>query len=264
MIERNQVYNTDFMLAAPAITDQCVDAIITDPPYFILKDEEWDQQWKTADEYLTWFHRFLKESYRVLRENRTMFVFCSQYYMSDIDQIIRNLTDFQILNRCVWHYPDNMAMYSKKGFKLTWEPFFFLLKGNIDSWNRGESFHDLNTSYFMDVKIHGMCKSTSTGQNRRVHASQKPIELMEELVRVGSFADEWVLDPFAGSGTTLVACKRNARDYTGFEIRESYIPVINDRLSGRSGESVSPITAARQGTSRANPIETGSGSLFDL
>lgn len=241
-LEPNQVFNCDFMKAATGIDTESVDAVITDPPYFILKDSEWDQQWKTKADYINWIYDFLKQSYRILRDNRTMFMFCSQYYQADIDLVIQNLTDFKILNRCVWHYPDNMAMYSKKGFKLCHEPFFFLLKGNIESWNRTESFSDINSSFFMDVKTYPMCKSTSTGLNRRVHESQKPLELMEELVRVGSFEGELVLDPFAGSGTTLVAATKNHRNYIGFEIRDTFIPVIQERLDGGSGELVSPVS----------------------
>lgn len=241
-ISPNQVFNCDFMKAAESLEPETFDAVITDPPYFILKDCEWDQQWKDREEYLRWMLQFLKQCYRLLKDNRTMFMFCSQYYQAEIDLAIQNLTDFKILNRCVWHYNDNMAMYSKKGFKLCHEPFFFLLKGNIDSWNRSESFHDLNPSYFMDVKIYPMCKSTSVGQNRRVHESQKPLELMEELVKVATYEGEFILEPFAGSGTTLVAAKRHNRSYLGFEIRDTFLPVIQERLDGGTGESVSPIS----------------------
>lgn len=253
--EQNQVFNLDFM-HEDFLQPESIDAVITDPPYFILKECDWDQAWKTKEEYLSWYLGVLRRCYDLLKDNRIAFFFCAQYYQAEIDLLIQNLTKFKILNRCIWFYPDNMAMYSKKGFKLCHEPFFFLLKGNIDSWNRTESFHDLNPSFFMDVKVYPMCKSTSVGLNRRVHESQKPLELMEELVRVGSYEGELVLDPFAGSGTTLVAAKRNHRQYFGFEIRESFIPVISDRLAGGSGESVSPITKdkiASSGNPRNEP-----------
>lgn len=231
------------------------DAVITDPPYFILKECEWDQAWNSVNDYLHWMKNFINKSYGLLKDNRTMFMFCSQYYQAALDLMIQQETDFKILNRCVWFYPNNMAMYSKKGFKLCHEPFFFLLKGDIDSFNRSETFYDLNPSFFMDVKVYPMCKSTSVGYNRRVHESQKPIELMEELVRVSTYENELILDPFAGSGTTGVAAKRNNRNCVMFEMRESFIPVINDRLSGGTGESYSPITRGDRPEKNKLPVD---------
>lgn len=238
--EIDKLYNDDFLLVAD-IPPESFDAVITDPPYYILKDQEWDQQWETREDYLRWIRIVILRCYQLLKDNRTMFMFCSQYFQAEIDLLIRYETDFKILNRCVWYYPNNMAMYSKKGFKLCHEPFFFLLKGEIDTFNRSESFYDLNPSFFMDVKTYAMCKSTSVGFNKRVHPSQKPIELMEELVRVSTYEGEVVLEPFAGSGTTLVAAARNNRHYIGFERNPEYIPMIQERLAGSTGENSSPL-----------------------
>jgi DNA modification methylase len=65
---------------------------------------------------------------------------------------------------------------------------------------------------------------------------------MEELVRVGSYEGETILEPFAGSGTTLVAAKRNARNFCGFEMRSEFIPVIQERLDGGTAEDISPVS----------------------
>lgn len=65
----------------------------------------------------------------------------------------------------------------------------------------------------------------------RVHTTQKPDRLLETLVQLFSDAGETVLDPFAGSGTTLVAAKRLGRHAVGIEAQERYCEIAAKRLA---------------------------------
>lgn len=69
-----------------------------------------------------------------------------------------------------------------------------------------------------------------------VHCTVKPLELMKKLVHifVPKVKDSIVIDPFAGSGTTLVAAKQAGLDYVGMEIEPSYMEIINQRLESVS------------------------------
>ena len=62
------------------------------------------------------------------------------------------------------------------------------------------------------------------------HPSQKPIRLMKKLVRDFSKQGDLILDPFAGSGTTLLAAKDLGREYIGIELSPEYIKIAEDRL----------------------------------
>lgn len=64
----------------------------------------------------------------------------------------------------------------------------------------------------------------------RVHTTQKPLALMEALIRDFTSRDETILDPYAGSATTGVACLRNGRKFTGWEVQEKYHKVGSQRL----------------------------------
>lgn len=64
----------------------------------------------------------------------------------------------------------------------------------------------------------------------RLHVAQKPIKLMGALIELTSLEGQTVLDPFCGSGSTLVAAKRLGRHYVGFDINEEYVSVAKDRL----------------------------------
>lgn len=246
----NQLYNLDFLENYSSLVDEeSVDAIITDPPYFILKEEEWDQQWKSRDDFLRWLLRFVKISYDLLKDNRAMFMFCAQYFQAEIDLMIQYETQFKILNRCVWFYPNNHQMYGPATLKLCHEPFFFLLKGQPDKLLPGEMYDVENKvvdrapipSMKMDVKTYPMCKSNGSGIDKRVHPSQKPVGLMEELLLCCTHREEIILDPFSGSGSTLVAAKRNDRRYIGFERNPEYIPMTKERLAGGTGADTSPL-----------------------
>ena len=67
--------------------------------------------------------------------------------------------------------------------------------------------------------------------NHNIHPTVKPIALMEYLVNLVSREGAIVLDPFAGSGSTLLACKNLNRDYIGIEMEPDYVEIINKRLN---------------------------------
>src|SRR5262249_34343329 len=64
-----------------------------------------------------------------------------------------------------------------------------------------------------------------------LHPTQKPVKLMKALVELGTREDQLVLDPLAGSGSTLVAARELGRRYLGFERSPDYARIIAERLS---------------------------------
>lgn len=70
-----------------------------------------------------------------------------------------------------------------------------------------------------------------TFKERAGHPCQMPEALLQRILRVSSNPGGLVLDPFAGSGTTLVAAKRLGRNYLGIELSPNYAEIIKERLS---------------------------------
>ena len=64
------------------------------------------------------------------------------------------------------------------------------------------------------------------------HPTQKPLKLMEYLLKVCSNENDIVLDCFAGSGSTLVACEKLNRKWIGIEINEEYCEIVKQRIKG--------------------------------
>lgn len=77
-------------------------------------------------------------------------------------------------------------------------------------------------------------------ESRNTHPTVKPVALMEYLIQMVTKQGQTILDPFAGSGTTLVAAFKTGRGYIGIEKEEQYIPIINARLEGckKSGATI--------------------------
>jgi DNA modification methylase len=84
------------------------------------------------------------------------------------------------------------------------------------------------------------------------HPTPKPVELVEHFIRLHTVSGDLVLDPFAGAGTTGVACVRLGREFLGFELEQKWVDVANERIE-----------AARQGIA-VDDLRRGQRTLFDM
>ena len=92
------------------------------------------------------------------------------------------------------------------------------------------------TSFKSSAKIfrwlwRGVFQQNMGDKEKRVHPTQKPLKLLEWLINNYSNPQDTILDPFAGSGTTLVACKKLERHFLGFEINPNYFKLAEERLN---------------------------------
>lgn len=94
------VHHGDCLRVLPTIPDDSVDLVVTDPPYFRVKDEEWDNQWGSSDEFLAWLDRVLVELARVLRPNGSLYLFASPQMSARVECLVGSR--FEVLNRITW------------------------------------------------------------------------------------------------------------------------------------------------------------------
>jgi len=118
--------------------------------------------------------------------------------------------------------------------------FFYCAKASKSERNKGcELLEEKQTvgggggigNYLEDVNSASGKYGSEKAPNKNNHPTVKPIALMEYLVKLVTKENAVVLDPFAGSGSTLLACKNLKRDYIGIEKEEEYIKIIEARLS---------------------------------
>ena len=109
------------------IPDNSVDLIATDPPYFRVKEHEWDRQWSTADAFLDWLQSLLVQFRRILKPNGSLYLFASPQMSARVECRIGEL--FQVLNRITWRKPP----FSTKAEMFTKEDMrkFFHASENI-------------------------------------------------------------------------------------------------------------------------------------
>jgi len=131
----------------------------------------------------------------------------------------------------VWVKPDAMPQYSGDRPGMGYESLVCCHTRGRSKWNGGG-----RTGVFVHNKNSG---------GKHLHETQKPLPLMLELVSLFTDPGDLVCDPFAGSGTTGVACLRLGRRFVGCEMSEDYFRVAVERL--RAEENQTTIGAARAG-----------------
>lgn len=95
--------NADSLEFIKTLPDNSIDAIITDPPYYRVKGNAWDNQWPTVADYLAWLDEFFAEFWRVLKPAGSLYVFCGPKLSSDTELLLRDR--FNVLNHIVWAKP---------------------------------------------------------------------------------------------------------------------------------------------------------------
>ena len=97
--------------------------------------------------------------------------------------------------------------------------------------NHGVGAYNLEKWQLYSKKGNNYIEIPNLSSDRGLHPAQKPLALMKALIELATQENQLVLDPFAGSGTTLVAAKELNRQYLGFEINEEYYNNSLNRLN---------------------------------
>ena len=237
--------------------------IVADPPYFqVLVNEGWDNQWKTEDEYLEWTSKWVEKCIDVLADDGLLYVFGQlgkrEHIWIHICSMITKKMQFHdmiIWDRAVGYnerYDSFTPQYEmvlvlrKKGCK---NPYFdknavriAYDENTIKMYLKDKRYKDKNArekhlkagKYATNILRIPSLKGAS--KEKVGHPSQKPITLIEALVKSSSRVDDFILDPFLGSGTTALACEKNHRKWHGIEIERKYVEICKQRLSDALAE----------------------------
>ena len=188
--------------------DNSIDLVITDP--FYVPKAQFD--WETFDKwYWNWNKEWLSEVKRVLKKDFHLLISFSSEDMSKFEFLLKDLK-FDIKSRIVWNYR-NSAKATAKNTKWakTYEFIFHCSSGK--SLNFPDEWDDKR----FDVQTCAIPQSNF--DEGKFHQYQKPLRLWETLISFASNENEVVLDPFMGSGTTALICKKLNRNYIGFDLK---------------------------------------------
>ncbi|HDZ9470456.1 TPA: site-specific DNA-methyltransferase [Vibrio cholerae] len=219
-----KVFKEDAVRWLSTLADASVDLIVTDPPYESLEKHRnvgTTTRLKVSKSSSNqWFEIFpnerfeslLREVYRVLKKNSHFYLFCDQETMFVIKPIAEKV-GFKFWKPIVW---DKVSIGMGYHYRSRHEYILFFEKGK----------RKLNDFGVPDVL---QCKRVFRG-----YPTEKPVELIEVLISQSSNENQLVVDPFFGSGSTLIAARNLSRSYMGCDISES----AHFHFMNRLGENV--------------------------
>lgn len=198
--------------------DNTFACVVTDPPYGVeyephWKGDDYDEFGEDIDDVLISLYRVFEQLERVCKDNAHIYLFFSSNNYHSIRTVLEHFFEVDPVP-LAWIKNHPIATNDKKnGFKRMYahqyEPIFWCKMGN--------DTRELNGKISPNVLNHPIPKA-----GERWHGSQKPISLLEELITNSTGPGETILDPFAGSGASLLAAKKTGRHYVGIERSTDY------------------------------------------
>lgn len=217
------------------IPNNTINLICIDPPYLISRQTNFDKggAWNNNNDkrcrasppktdFGEWDRTELdiialfKEYYRVLRPSGTIICFYDIWKIQELKEAAEN-AKFKQLRLCKWEKTNPIPINSKLNYLTNASEYFIsAVKGSKPTFN---------SEYDKGIYTYPIC----SGSERTSHPTQKPLVLIEELIKKHSNENDLVLDCFMGSGTTGVACLNTNRNFIGIELNEEYYNIALQR-----------------------------------
>ena len=222
-----KLYNDDCIKKFATMPRNKVDAIITDPPYNISRDNNFKTMNRAGIDFGEWDKDFdlvdwIKYCKPVLKKGGNIVIFNSWKNMSYIvDELERN--NFEVKDLIRWKKTNPMPRNRDRRFITDYEVAVWAVKKG-GKW----TFNRLLETYERPEIVCGV-----TSKKEKIdggHPTQKPVEVMEWLIKRLSNENDIILDPFMGSGSTGVACKNTNRKFIGIELDKDYYNMAMKRL----------------------------------
>ena len=273
--------NKDCLEFLKSLDDESVDLVIVDPPYFEIIKDDWDNQWKSEQEYLDWCMEWTTECFRVLKPGRCFYVWGTTkedtFLRYKLD-VLNKQKNAYYQNWIIWHYDwggrtkknfarkhEDLLMYSKgkefifnaddvleeravktnmglqrqmnllkkkiagKEFdekdKKSWKTYSFDKLEPIHYAIKLQELQAKNTKFEkgkIPTDVWKKNNHTTSKEYAGWHPTQKPVELLERIIKANSNEGEVVLDVFNGSGSTTIACNKTNRIFWGCEFDKEY------------------------------------------
>ncbi len=230
----------DCIASMAAMGEATIDLVVTDPPYNIGIDYGAGPRADRRDDYPAWCGRWIGECYRLLKPQGSIWIISGQEYAAHID-LAMQAAGFAIRNRITW--VENFGVYCRRKFGRCSRPIFYGVKDpKRFTFNREAvlvpsarqtKYNDRRAAaggkIMPDVwevpRVCGTFRERVAGV-----PTQLPAALVRRIIAVSSSPGETVLDPFAGSGTTLAVAAELGRQAIGCELNPDYVRLAGERL----------------------------------
>lgn len=255
-MKANYVYKGDCLELMEEIPDESIDLIFADPPYNIGIEYDLYRDNLSYEEYYKWSEKWIRESYRILKRNGSIYIAIGDEFASEINIILKK-TGFYFRNWIIWFY--TFGQHQKKKYCRSHAHIHYFTKSKNDfTFNadniRVKSARQLvykdkranpngripDDTWEIEENIWKVSRVCGTFKERiENHPCQMPEKILERIVKASSNEDDIVFDPFGGTGTTAFIAKKYKRKYITSEISENYYQVILKRLEGEYQKNAS-------------------------
>ena len=249
MSAENTVVQGDCIEWLNAQEEGFADLVFADPPFNIGYKYDVYEDRKGYDEYYQWTHDWMAGCERILAPAGAFWVAIGAEYAAEVRMIGRKL-GLTLRNWVIWHY--TFGQNTKAKFARAHTHLFYFTKSPLEfTFNREAVavFSDRQKEYNdkraaslgrmpFDVWTEFPRVCGTFGERKGWHPCQMPEALLARIIRGCSNVGDLVFDPFAGSGTTLVAAKKLNRRYLGTELSEDYAANVLERLNETDSPNV--------------------------
>ncbi len=250
--EEHLIYQGDAIeVLENEIKDSSIDLIFVDPPYNIGKDfNGLKDKWATDESYLAWCYQWIDLCLKKLNPTGSFYVMTSTQFIPYFDIYLRD--KINILSRIVWSY-DSSGVQAKNFYGSMYEPILFCVKDKKNyTFNSDDIKVEAKTGAkrklidyrknppqpYSNEKVPGNVWEFPRVRYRmdeyENHPTQKPIAMLERIIKASSNPGDLVLDPFSGTFTTSFVAKKLGRKSIGIEINEEFAKIGLRRVQGLS------------------------------
>ncbi len=255
----DRVLKRDCIKGLKRLEEGVVDLAFADPPFNIgYRYDAYDDR-RSDEDYLSWCHEWLSEIVRTVKPNGTFWLAIGDEYAADLKVLMQRQLGLYCRSWVVWYY--TFGVNCKYKFSRSHAHLFHMVKDpndltfNVDQLRVPSARQlvygdaranpkgrlpddtwilrpqDLPTGFHADEDTWYFPRVAGTFKERAgFHGCQMPEQLLGRIIRASSNEGELVLDPFAGSGTTLAVAKKLKRRFLGFELSAEYAANIRRRL----------------------------------
>jgi len=241
-IEQVVIYNDD-ILRINSIKDGSIDLIVTSPPYNVdIKYHSYDDE-MTYDDYLNFTRDWLTKCYTLLKDDGR---FClnipldknkggQQSVCADITTIAKQV-GFKYQSTVIWN-EQNISRRTAWGSWMSASAPYVIAPVEVivllykEQWKKisGGRESDITREEFLQW-TNGVWNFSGESKKKIGHPTPYPVELPRRCIKLFSYVEDTILDPFVGSGTTLLACIETKRKGIGVDIDEKYCELAKERI----------------------------------
>lgn len=246
-----QLYNEDYLNGVSKIPDGSVDLVISDPPYGLGKDFGNKSDVMTHEEAVEWTLLWIDLTLPKLKPTATCYIVTTWRNSPEIFSAIKKrliMVNEIIWDRCVPSMGGSTRRFSSVHdnigmFAVSKDYYFDIDSVRIpydEETKKARTRSQFEGAKWLEVgynpkDVWKVSRLHRQHREREDHPTQKPMELIDRMVKASCPEGGTVLDPFAGSGTTVEVCEAINRECIAFEINSGYCELIENRLVRKCG-----------------------------